>query len=124
MKMGKILVLILVFILILPSISLVASSKVGNGNDGSRDGIIHKLLRLRFNLGFLDNLKMGRYFVLQMRPPTPIQAYPESVSLRYLNETTFQIGGKNINNTDWRSMVAIAGGWNWAWMSTRIVFYF
>jgi len=124
MKMGKILVLILVFILIIPSISSIALSQEGNSNDVSKESIIYKLLRLRFNLGFLYNLKMGRYFVLQVRPPTPIQAYPESVSLRYLNLTTFQIGGKNINKTGWNSMVATANGWSWAWMDKEIIFHF
>ena len=124
MKMGKILALILVFILILPSISLVASSQGGNGNGVSSKSLIYKLLKLHFDLRFLKSLSMGKYFIQQLRPPTPIQSYPESVSLRYLNETTFQIGGKNINNTDWNSLVFLAGTWNWAWMDKKVVFYF
>jgi len=123
MKMEKTLVLILVFMLILPSISLIASSQGGNSTDVSKESIIYRLLRFRF--GFLNSFSMGRYFVLQLRPPTPIQAYPESISLNYLNETTFQIGGKNLlKPLEWQSMIAVAGGWSWGWMDKQITFYF
>ena len=123
MKMKKLLAFALIFILIFPSISLNASSQEESDNkSNNEDTIIHKLLRLRFNIGFIE--PFGRYFMRQLRPPVPIQAYPESVSLKYLNETTFMIGGRNKDNTDWEKVIKLAGTWNWAWMNRQIVYTF
>ena len=125
MNLNKLIGVVIIFILILPSISLNASSKLlEENNNSTRESFIHKLLRLRFNLGFLEKLTLGRYFTRQLRPPVAIQAYPASVNLRYLNETIFQIGGKNENQTEWVSMVKVAGSWDWAWLNTRIIFSF
>lgn len=124
MKMGKIITLILVLILVIPSVSSIASSQ--GGNNTSRESLIHKLLRIRFNLGYLEKLPLlGRYFVFQFRPPIPIQAYPESLSLKYLNQTTFEIGGKDPRfPSGWSPLVELAQGWNWAWMDTEFSFHF
>jgi len=126
MKMGKMLVLMLVLILILPSISLIASSREGNTSGISENSIIYKLLKLRFNIGYLEQIPgLGKYFVFQQRPPTPIQSFPASISLNYLNSVTFEIGGRNpSNSSEWQSMVAVAMGWSWAWMDKEIIFHF
>lgn len=127
MKIGKILAIAIVFILLIPSISSVASSKGGSSSGDSNESLSHKLLRLRFNFGsMLPGIPvLGRYFILQQIPPTPIQAFPPSVSLTYLNQTTFIIGGKNPKNTSqWQSMVGVAMGWSWGWMDREIIFHF
>jgi hypothetical protein len=85
---------------------------------------IMRLLQLRFNAGFLDFLSLGRYFYRQLRPPVAIQAYPDAVDLRYLNETVFQIGGKNSDTLEWEKMIKVAGSWDFAWLNPQITFYF
>lgn len=125
MMFKKFILLFIIFILILPSILSYASSQtMEDSNNSSKQNFIFKLLKLRFNLGFLEKLSMGRYFIRQLRPPVAIRAYPASVNLRYLNETIFEIGGKNENETDWVPMVKVGGGWDWAWLNSRVIFSF
>jgi len=122
----KLIVFLIIFILLLPSISLNALSQTRTDNVASNNrlGLIWRLIKLRFNLGFLESLSLGRYFYRQLRPPVAIQAYPDAVDLRYLNETTFNIGGKNPITLEWEPMVKVAGSWSFAWFNPKIIFSF
>jgi len=124
MSLKKSLALIILFILILPSISLNALSQTeGNDNDSSKT-IIDNLLELRFKIGKAIP-GISRWAVVQLKPPTPIQAYPEAVNLKYLNETTIIIGGKNPEALDeWNTLVNVSNGWDWGWMSQSISYTF
>ena len=125
--MKKLVVIILLIILILPSLSLNALSKeenntvLSNSDEPTNDGIIKNLLRLRFNIGSFPGC---RYFVQQLFPPVPIQAYPEAISLNYYNKTYFEIGGKNENGTEWEKLVKLAMGYSWGWMTRLTRFSF
>jgi hypothetical protein len=113
--------------MILPSISInVTSTEISEEDDENsvRSPIFTRLLRLRFRLGFLEKLQMGRYFVRQLRPPVPIQAYPDTLSLNYLNMTKIEIGGKRPETQEWEKMVKIGGTYDWAWMNSQIIFEF
>ena len=107
-------------------ISPCASSKNLVENDDSNQNLklIMLLLKLRFRLGYLENIYSGKYFYLQYKPPVAIQAYPDAIDLSYLNETIFQIGGKNPDTQEWETMIKVAGGWDWAWWNPQIIFYF
>lgn len=122
----KIIVLLIILLFLLPTISSnVLSGTFTNNNDSnSNKGLIWKLLEIRFKLGFIDQLMMGRYFYQQLRPPVPIQCYPDSVDLRYLNNTLLSIGGKNPITLEWESMVKVAGSWSFAWFNPRTIFRF
>ncbi len=126
MLIKKIIVFLIIFILFFPSISLnVFSQTVTDNSDSNNNlGLIWRLLKLRFNLGFLEALSLGRYFYRQLRPPVAIQSYPDSVDLRYLNETTFNIGGKNAITLEWEPMVKVAGSWSFAWFNPRTIYSF
>ena len=120
MILKKLIVSVLIFFLLFPSISFTVSSQQENSNES----LFYKFLRLRFSLGWLDALKMGRYFTYQMRPPIPIQAHPEAISINYLNETDFIIGGMKQDKSGWESLVKVGGTWSWAWMNTLVKFSF
>jgi hypothetical protein len=122
----KIFAFALVFVLFLPSISSNVLSWGANENTetNKNSGLIWKLLKLRFDLGFLNSFSLGRYFYRQLRPPVAIQAYPDAVDLRYLNETVFNIGGKNPVTLEWEPMIKVAGSWSFAWLNPRIIFSF
>jgi len=118
----KLLALIIIFILILPSIALNASSRTGEQNNDSSKTLIDKLLKLRFKIG-TSIRGISRWYVVQLRPPTPIQAYPNTVNLKYLNETTITIGGK-IPSGEWDNLVGVSGTWDWGWMDNSISYTF
>jgi len=122
----KLIAILLIFCFIFPSISMnvLASSQNDQSESDNHLRLIMKLLQIRFNGGFLDSLSLGRYFYRQLRPPVAIQAYPDAVDLRYLNETVFQIGGKNNVTGEWEKMIKVAGGWDFAWLNPQITFYF
>ena len=125
--MKKLLGIILVILLVLPSLSLNALSKENNNyeatnNEPTQETLIKKLLRLRLNLGSIPGL--GRYFVQQLRPPVAIQAYPSTVNLTYNKKIYFEIGGKDPQTNEWERMVKLAGTWSWAWASKIIKFSF
>lgn len=122
MKTKKLLVITLILIFILPSISLNALSLQDENEEPSRNGLIDKLLDFRFKIGSIDGI--GRWYVMQLRPPTPIQAYPAVVNLEYLNETTIVIGGIAPDTGTWQTLVKIAGGWDWGWMSQSVSYEF
>ncbi len=126
MLIKKLIIILIIFSLILPSISLnvLSQSVTDNGDSNNTLGLIWRLLKLRFNLGFLDSLSLGRYFYRQMRPPVAIQSYPDAVDLRYLNKTIFNIGGKNPTTLEWEPMVKVAGSWSFAWFNSRTIFSF
>jgi len=126
MLIKKLLVFLIILVLILPSISLNVLSQTGSNNADSNKnlGLIMRLLKLRFDLGFIERFYMGKYFIIQFRPPVPIQAYPDAVDLRYLNETLIYIGGKNPETLEWEPMVKVAGGWSWAWWNPRTIYTF
>jgi len=124
MNLKKPLALIIFFILILPSISLNALSQEEEQDTSSSKTIIDRFLEWRFKIG-TKTAGLSRWAVVQFKPPTPIQAYPETVNLEYLNETTIVIGGKNPDNPDeWDVLVNVSGGWNWGWMSLSISYTF
>jgi len=124
MNLKKSLALIILFILILPSISLNALSQAEENDNNSPKTIIDKLLELRFKIGTAI-AGISRWKVMQLKPPTPIQAYPETVNLKYLNETTIIIGGKNPDALDeWNTLINISGGWDWGWMDQSISYTF
>jgi hypothetical protein len=104
----------------------VASTESTEENEESSGGsrIVNALLWLRFRLGFLKTLKMGRYYVRQLRPPVPLQAYPDTLSLKYLNRTTIEIGGKRPETQEWEKLVKVGGNYDWAWMNRQIVYEF
>jgi len=126
-KLRKILVFFIISLLICINIvsSNALSKKMIRNNDSDKNlDLIMFFLRLRFRLGFRELLYSGRYFYLQYRPPVSIQAYPDVIDLKYLNKTTFQIGGKNPETLEWETMIKVAGGWSWAWWSPQITYYF
>jgi hypothetical protein len=125
--MKKLLVLIFVIFIILPSISFSVSSQ----EEISNNSLAYEFLRFRFDLGWEGVTEKntllkskGKYFSYQMRKPVPIQPHPESISINYLNETTFIIGGFNEDKGDWEPLVSVAGTWNWAWMMKLVKFSF
>jgi len=122
----KLLVFLIIFILILPSISLnvLSHTESNNADSDKNPGLIMRLLKARFYLGFIKFLYIGKYFYQQLRPPVPIQAYPDAVDLRYLNVTIIKIGGKNPETLEWEPMVKVAGGWSWAWWNPRTIYSF
>lgn len=120
MKRKKLLVFIFIFILILPSISLTVSSQEGN----DKKSLQYRISKLLFRSGWLPTFKAGRFFIYQLRVPIAIQPYPETVSLKYLNETTFVIGGLNREETDWAPLVDVAAGFSYAWMNKKIKYSF
>ncbi len=127
MSVKKLFAFFLILILILPLISLNAASsetEEENVDSSERPFLLDLLLKLRFRLGFLGNIGMGRYFVRQLRPPVPIQPYPDTISLNYLNKTTFQIGGKDPVTLEWDPLVKVGGTWDWAWMTSSVIFTF
>lgn len=127
MLMKKFFIFFIILIILLPSISLnVASLENGDETDESNNNspLIDFLLKLRFRLGFWKTFGFGRYFVRQLRPPVPIQPYPSTVTLDYLNKTTIQIGGKNPETGEWEKLVKISGTWDWGWMSPSVIFTF
>ncbi len=121
----KLFVFLIIFILLIPSISSNALSQTGQDNDdSSKRPIIDRLLKLRFRLGFLGTIQQGRYFYQQLRPPVAIQSFPSAVDLRYLNEKNIQIGGKNPDTLEWEPMIKVAGSWAWAWFNPKIIYSF
>jgi len=122
----KLIAFLLIFCFIFPSISMnvLANSKTEETNSDNSLRFIMRLLQMRFNAGFLDFISLGRYFYRQLRPPVAIQAYPDAVDLRYLNNTVFQIGGKNSETLEWEKMIRVAGSWDFAWLNPQITFYF
>ena len=104
---------------------LVSSKNIVDNNDSDKNlKLIMRLLRFRFNIGFRQELYSGRYFYLQYRPPVAIQAYPDAIDLKYLNKTTFQIGGFNKTLNKWETMIKVSGGWSWSWFNPQISYYF
>jgi len=127
MAVRKLFVFFIILIILLPLMSLnVASTESTEENEESSGGsrIVNALLWLRFRLGFLKTLKMGRYYVRQLRPPVPLQAYPDTLSLKYLNRTTIEIGGKRPETQEWEKLVKVGGNYDWAWMNRQIVYEF
>jgi hypothetical protein len=122
----KIIVFLLIFSLILPTISVnvLSRSATDDSSSNSNRGLMWRLLRMRFNIGFIDPLMLGRYFYRQLRPPVPIQSYPDAVDLRYLDNITFNIGGKNAKTLEWEPMIKVAGHWSWAWFNPRTIYTF
>jgi len=121
----KTLVILIVFLFI--SMSAPPSNALAQKGTNNKDknlSLIMLLLKINFDFRFLNIFSVGRYFYRQMRPPVAIQAYPDAVDLKYLNETTFNIGGKNPDTLEWESMIKVVGGWNWAWWSPRIIYSF
>jgi len=127
MTVRKFLIFMLVLLLVLPSLSLNVTSiedEAENEETNDRPFFADLLLRLRFRIGFLENLNLGRYFVRQLRPPVPIQAYPTAVNLNYNNKTTIQIGGKSPITGEWEKLVKIAGTYDWGWMTPTVIYTF
>lgn len=125
--MKRLIGLLLFFILLLPSLSLNVMSQEKNigkesVEESEKISLIDKLLKIRFNIGSFPGL--GRYFIQQLRPPVPIQAYPESLALRYNKKIYFDIGGKDPNTGKWEKMVKVAGPWSWGWMNRVIKYSF
>ena len=89
--MRRILGMILVVFLILPTLSLTAISQEINSYEEpfiqtspeqqDRESFIEFLISQRFNLGYFPGLKTGKYFIRQLRPPVPIQASPGAITL-------------------------------------------
>lgn len=125
--MRKIFIVSLVFILLISSFSstvLSTNEKINNNDEPntkpSDNSIIKTLLRLRFTLG---NMIPGisRYYVMQLRPPVAIQAYPETINLTYNKKIHVEIGGKNPETGEWEKMVKLST-WSWGWLN-RVVRY-
>lgn len=116
-------VLIILGILVLPSIISMHSVQAAGDDDSSSSlPLIRKLLQIRFNIGTFQYI--GRWFVLQLRPPIPVQAYPQTVDLQYVEDTEIEIGGIDPKTGNWTKMVKLAGGYGWGWSSQSTTFSF
>ena len=122
----KFLVIFIILFILFPTISInVASLDNMDSVDDNikKSPLVDLFLRLRFRLGFYPNLYSGRYFARQLRPPVPLQPYPSTVELNYLNKTSVQIGGKS-DTGEWEKLVKISGTYDWGWMSPTIIYTF
>jgi len=128
--MKKIIVLLLVIFLIIPSLSLNSIAEKNNVTDESSDAdsdqttLLQEYLRLRFRLGYLPNMYMGKYFYNQIMPPTPIQSSVNSVTLKYNKKTYFDIGAIDPDTGNWTKMISLASGYSWGWMNKKISYSF
>ncbi|MCK4365455.1 MAG: hypothetical protein KAW45_05350 [Thermoplasmatales archaeon] len=115
--------MIILGVLLLPSIISIPLVQAAEEDESSSSlPFIRKLLQKRFEIGTKQYI--GRWYVLQLRPPIPVQAYPASVDLQYINETKIEIGGIDPMTGNWTQMVRLANGWGWAWMSQSTTFSF
>ena len=125
--MKKLLGLLLIIMIILPSLSFNILAKENNtnestNNESSKESLIEFLLRKRFEAGSLRGI--GKFFVQQLRPPVALQAYPSTLSLSYNERKYFEIGGKSRKTNDWIKMGRLSGGYNFGWTSRLIKFKF
>jgi uncharacterized membrane protein YciS (DUF1049 family) len=134
--MKRMLSMILVFFLIIPSLSLTTIAQEENiyeqvfiqtsSEQENQISFIKRLLRARIEyFGYFPSMRRGKYYVYQYMPPVPIQASPGALVLDYNKDTYFDIGARDPDTGEWLGIISQAlGGYDWGWMSKKTAFSF
>ncbi len=131
--MKKVFVILCIFFLLLPLLSVQSFAQDENvNNDTTNDStnaqdetsLINQLLKLRFRITYFPFLKLGPYYVRQLRPPVPIQASSSTITVRYNEKSYFDIGGVNPDTGEYEKMILVAGPYSFGWLNKKVAFSF
>jgi len=125
MKSVKIMAILAVSILLFSSL-LSAAVAEQSEETTKKDKFLDKVFRKIFQIG--SGSFMMPWFNFVLVEPQPIRAYPNTINLEYLNQTTIQIGLKNETTGEWADkkdiIEKIVGGYSWGWIYQAISFEF
>ncbi|RLF26439.1 MAG: hypothetical protein DRN01_04705, partial [Thermoplasmata archaeon] len=125
MKSIKIMAILAVGILLFSSL-LSAAIAEPSDETAKKDRFLDKVFRKIFQIGSASFMMPWFNFVLV--EPQPIRAYPNTIDLKYLNQTTIQIGLRNETTGEWadkqETIEKIVGGYSWGWIYQAISFEF
>ncbi|HHH80058.1 MAG TPA: hypothetical protein ENL13_04060 [Thermoplasmatales archaeon] len=125
MKSVKIMAILAVSILLFSSL-LSAAVAEPSDETAKKDRFLDKVFRKIFQIG--SGSFMMPWFNFVLVEPQPIRAYPNTINLEYLNQTTIQIGLKNETTGEWADkkdiIEKIVGGYSWGWIYQAISFEF